>query len=63
MSAGVALGVEELVVEAMGTGTAVGVMGVVAEVVVVGVTALVVANSLCYFQPIWMYHPIAELTW
>jgi len=51
MSAGAALGVEELVVEAMGTGTAVGVMGVVAEVVVVGVTALVVANSLCYLQP------------
>ncbi len=51
MSAGAALGVEELVGEAMGTGTAVGVMGVVAEVVVVGVTALVVANSLCYLQP------------
>jgi hypothetical protein len=51
MSAGVALGVEELVVEAMETGTAVEVMGVVAEVVVVVVTALVVANSLCYFQP------------
>jgi hypothetical protein len=63
MSAGVALGVEELVVEAMGTGTAVGVMGVVAEVVVVGVTALVVANSLCYFQPGMDVSPIAELTW
>jgi hypothetical protein len=49
MSAGVALGVEELVVEAMETGTAVEVMGVVAEVVVVGVTALVVANSFLLF--------------